>query len=117
MTLLLPPAPPQPSRPQFPHFAGRVLRTGPETQTVLSECHRACHAPEALSLRPHHAPSPLCPSCSPRGYRDTGTLWGPLIFLAGTSLPLDSYLVQHETVPAHVCSQPSEAVTPGLKSN
>lgn len=29
-----------------------------------------------------------------------GTLWGPLVFLTGTSLPLDSHLVQHETVPA-----------------
>lgn len=29
-----------------------------------------------------------------------GTFWGPLIYLTGTSLPLDSYLVQHETAPA-----------------
>lgn len=62
----------------------------PEIKTVLSAHRRACPPPP---LRPR--------ATAPEGgYRDMGTLWGPLVFLTGTSLPLDSHLVQHETVPA-----------------
>lgn len=62
----------------------------PEIKTVLSAHRRACPPPP---LRPR--------ATAPEGgYRDMGTHWGPLVFLTGTSLPLDSHLVQHETVPA-----------------